>query len=365
MTESDNKLFFRATTRGSCPPSAVRSITGYQQGWDITSTPEWNVPHMLYVIGLLHKASKEEFRKFRGLDKVLKEYTKQGDIPKVDFIDLIEVYTSLVNDGLPYFMKIGDHLRIYSYSSSLSFPFVATPPALSTGIVLPLSAHVCNAVQLYDMYKAKKLLLKWFQLLIEIEESKRDTVVSYLEGIIERKILNAQNKLIVAKIDYQKICRVFSDYNKTMNDANKVNKFIGELKAIQDLSNDLNFIINFSKTPVKSINKNMLDKLKGKIAGGKDKWDVIKAGITMLGKYIALTEMVAYHNTTPELAIKSFISVTERIIENTYYIVDLGYNIMKIQLLGEMNPVIYALDEYARFNNISLESKKISNTVKK
>lgn len=349
---SDEKEFFRPTTGGGNRPSSTGSVSGLARcpgDWDTTHTPGWDSNHLLHVTKALHVASKEEVRKFTVLDQHLVHHLDEGNLSQVDFRELSSRYYSSVTDALPYFIEMGNYFNRYTNlpASVSHFPFFKIPRTYVSNIgkIFPLPKQACAAVTKKDMAEAKNILTQWFELLVRIADM-RILAAWHLSRIIERRLIDARNKLKGAEIRYQSAYRAINGWYKNMKEASDINKFVDELKAIEDLNNDINFVIGAFKAPLKTMKSTALGQLESKLAGGKGKWDVIKAGITMMGEYLATVELVAYHGKTSKEVLTNFTLATEDIYKYMGHIAELDQELHQVSLIGEMNPAIYGLERW-------------------
>ena len=328
----NDKEFFRSTIGGGNlrPSSSARSTKGLtecQYGWDVTRTQGWNTAHLLHVIEGLQVASKEEIRLQIKLDSHMKSHLSRGSLSQVDFNELTIVYYSLINDALPYYIKMGNYFKEHTNQASAHRPFFTGVLPISilnlfSTRKLPLPEQVCAAVMKKDMAEAKKTLTKWFKLLLRIQDN-RELAAWHLNGIMERQIINNRKKLSNAENEYQNAYKALNGWYKTIKDAREINKFVDELKAIKDLNDKINEVIGIFKNPSKAIEGKMKSEVKSKLAGSKGKWDIIKLGIAKMGEYLATTELIAYHGKTIGEVLTSLTRATEGIFKQLSHITEL------------------------------------------
>jgi hypothetical protein len=193
-------------------------------------------------------------------------------------------YSQLRYHVLPMFEEFGRQLlrqRMSDYviSIALTFSPVGLPEPVrkrqaqraSSAEVAANLGHWRNSLE--DMRKLRKglgLVLRWD---------------------IEKKLKLAIKQLKQAEEGFAYHHKVLKEWADTLNSADQVIAKVDELKEIKAYHDRAKTVVAFFKAPFDTIVDEVKDKGKGaymdKMGGGKDKWDVIKAGIANLGRYYA------------------------------------------------------------------------------
>lgn len=283
--------------------TAIRDGTLCRQPSSVPDANNWDTTRLMWVVKALLVASRAETRERNELDRCLVSLLNQDLLTPADFEEITRQYYSSVSDGLPYYVQAGSKIG---------------PNAMT---------------------EERKLCKDWFTLLLRIENFRK-TAAWYAGGILSRQISGQRKQLEEADRTYQKSIDIMNDWYKTIKDAGEVNKFVDEMKSINDMNDDIHLVISIFKNPMKALKSQSMGQLESTLSGSAGKWDVIKSGITMLGHYIASTELVAHHQTTIKNVMTSFTRATEDIFRHSKLILELQQQRVKIGLLGEMNPTL-------------------------
>lgn len=286
--------------------AAIRDGTLCRQPSPVPATSNWDTARLLWVVNALLVASREETRERNELDRCLVSLLNQDILTHADFREITWEYYSSVSDGLPYYVRAGKKAGF-------------------------------NAIT-----EDRKLCKEWFTLLRRIEDLRK-TAAWHSGGILSRQISEQRKKLEDAERRYEKSISIMNDWYKTIKDAGEVNKFVDEMKSISDMNDDIHLVISISKNPMKALQSQLMAQVESTLSGSAGKWDVIKKGITMLGHYIASTELVAHHQTTIKNVMTSFSRATEDIFRHSKLILELQQQHVKIGRLGEINPALKGL----------------------
>jgi hypothetical protein len=291
--------------------AAIKDGTLCRQLSPVPATSNWDTAHLMWVVNALLVASKAETRERNELDRCLVSLLNQDLLTQADFKEITWEYYSSVSDGLPYYVRAG------------------------------------SKVGFKALTEERKLCKEWFTLLRRIEDL-RQTAAWHSGGILSRQISEQRKKLEDADLRYQKSVNIMNDWYKTIKDAGEVNKFVDEMKSIKDMDDDIHLVISIFKNPMKALKSQSLGQVKSTLSGSAGKWDVIKKGITMLGHYIASTELVAHHQTTIKNVMISFSRATEDIFRHSKLILELQQQRVKIGRLGEINPALKGIAHSGR-----------------
>ena len=346
----------RGITCGQTKPKvqASRATSGRQ------NSNSWNTADLLHATNLLEQAYKFERKERDALDVYLVRLLDRGDLSEYDFNEITNSYYSSL-EATEYYSQMGNYFKQYILFqqgerkipprnlrvSSLKQVSESVQKAVNKAIFKTSEKEICSALQSMDMPKAKKLLRDWLSHMVDIDK-QRKLAAYHSSGTLERKIQFHRTNVRTHQRNFQITARILKEYYTGLREIDEANKFVDKLKEIKDLNDDLHFVVNALKNPVKEMGDKVLGDLNGIIMEGTTKWDVIKAGIRRLGEYLVTTELVAKYEITLNQLFSDYSLAIEGILENSNAVILLEQWEHKINLKEESNPFLIVISNWGK-----------------